>query len=140
MANGGQPFLLNFSLHLEHFPGQTAIAVLPTATWAGSTDKTWTALTSELGIPSAPALDERIEINAAGTPALGGRVVDVAPWRPAVLVDQPSPGTGFLAIEGRGERVEVSAWTYRYGTEGTAAGDATDLVGNTGSLIARSEC
>ena len=35
MTEGWLLFLCNLGLHLEHFPGQTAAAVLPTATWAG---------------------------------------------------------------------------------------------------------
>ena len=35
MSEGWQLFLLNLKLHLEHFRGQTATALLPTAMWAG---------------------------------------------------------------------------------------------------------
>jgi DNA-binding transcriptional ArsR family regulator len=35
MTEGWQLFLLNLKLHLEHFAGQNATSVLPTALWAG---------------------------------------------------------------------------------------------------------
>src|SRR6478609_4825041 len=35
MSEGWQLFLLNLKLHLAHFRGQTATALLPTAVWAG---------------------------------------------------------------------------------------------------------
>jgi uncharacterized protein YndB with AHSA1/START domain len=120
MAEGWLLFLLNLRLHLEHFPGQTATAMLPTATWAGPRDQTWATLTDTLGVPPAPSIGERMAISAPDAPALAGTVVDVSPWRLALLLDQPAPGTAFLAVEGRGEQVAVSIWSYLYGTDGAA--------------------
>ena len=51
MSEGWQLFLLNLKLHLEHFRGQTATALLPTAMWAGPREETWAALADQLGIP-----------------------------------------------------------------------------------------
>lgn len=115
---GVQP--LNLRLHLEHFPGQTATAMLPTATWAGPRDQTWATLTDTLGVPPAPSIGERMAISAPDAPALAGTVVDVSPWRLALLLDQPAPGTAFLAVEGSGEQVAVSIWSYLYGPDGAA--------------------
>lgn len=123
MAEGWLLFLCNLRLHLEHFPGQTATAVLPTATWAGPRDTTWARLTDALGISAAPAVGERIEVNAPDAPTLAGTVADAAPWRLALLLDQPSPGTAFLAVERHGEQVGVSVWSYLYGTDGAAAAE-----------------
>ena len=123
MTEGWQLFLLNLRLHLGHFRGQTARAALPTATWAGPRQETWTKLTGALGIPPAPAAGERIEVSASGTPALAGTVADAAPWRLALLLDQPAPGTAFLAVEGKGDEVTVSIWSYLYGKEGFAAAE-----------------
>ena len=52
---------------------------------------------------------------------IAGTVVDVASWRLALLVDQPAPGTAILAVEGKGDQVSVSIWSYVYGAEGAAA-------------------
>lgn len=41
------------------------------------------------------------------------------------LLDAPAPGTGtgtgFIAVEGRGDSVEVSIWSYLYGSAGAEA-------------------
>jgi uncharacterized protein YndB with AHSA1/START domain len=121
LAQGWQLFMLNLKLHLEHFRGQTATAALPMATWAGPRDRTWSALTGALGIPTAPAIGDRIEVGADDAPTLAGTVVDVAPWRLALVVDQPARGTAIIAAEGTGEQVSVSIWSYLYGTDGAAA-------------------
>lgn len=52
---------------------------------------------------------------------LAGTVVEVASWRLALLVDQPAPGTAILAVEGNGDQVSVSIWSYLYGADGAAA-------------------
>ena len=64
MTEGWRMFMFNLRLHLEHFSGQTATSALPMAMWAGPIDKTWTALTQALGIPSAPGIGERIEVKS----------------------------------------------------------------------------
>jgi uncharacterized protein YndB with AHSA1/START domain len=123
MTEGWLLFLCNLRLHLEHFGGQTATAVLPTATWAGPRDTTWVRFTDALGIPATPAVGERIEVNAADAPTLAGTVADAAPWRVALLLNQPAPGTAILAVEGHGEQVEVSVWSYLYGNDGATAAE-----------------
>jgi uncharacterized protein YndB with AHSA1/START domain len=121
LSEGWGLFLLNLKLHLEHFRGQTATALLPTATWAGRQEEAWAALTDQLGVPRAPSVGDRVETSADDAPALAGTVVDVASWRLALLVDQPAPGTAILAVEGTGDQVSVSVWSYLYGAEGAAA-------------------
>ena len=116
MAEGWPLFLFNLELHLEHFRGQTATTMLPMATWAGPRDEAWITLTAALGLPAAPAVGQRVEVDAPDAPALAGTVADAAPGRLALLLDQPSPGTAFLAVEGSGDQVEVSIWSYLYGT------------------------
>ncbi len=123
MTEGWLLFLCNLRLHLEHFGGQTAAAVLPTATWAGPRDITWARLTAALGIPATPAVGQRIEVNANDAPTLAGTVADAAPWRVALLLNQPAPGTAILAVEGHGEQVEVSVWSYLYGNDGATAAE-----------------
>lgn len=62
---------------------------------------------------------------AADAPELAGTVVDVDPRWVALLLDRPASGTAFLAVEGDGEHVTVSIWSYLYGPDGAAAA-ATD--------------
>jgi uncharacterized protein YndB with AHSA1/START domain len=121
MSDGWRLFLLNLRLHLQHFRGQTATAMLPTATWAGPREEAWASLAGQLGIPPSPAVGDRIQTSADDAPALAGTVADVASWRLALVVDQPAPGTAILAAEGKGDQVSVSVWSYLYGADGAAA-------------------
>ena len=92
MSEGWQLFLLNLRLHMEHFRGRTATAMLPTGMWGGTRDEVWGALTEALGIPSAPAVGERVEVTAPDAPDLAGTVADAAPHRVALLLDRPAAG------------------------------------------------
>lgn len=123
MTDGWHLFLRNLKLHLEHFLGQTATAMLPQGHWAGSQENAWATLTGALGIASAPEVGDRIDVVTAGAPSLGGTVVAAQPSRVALLLDAPAPGTAFLAVEGRGPEVEVSIWAYLYGAEGAVAAE-----------------
>ncbi|RYV53022.1 SRPBCC family protein [Pengzhenrongella frigida] len=117
MAQGWKMFLLNLQLHLEHFRGQVATAMLPTAMWEVPAHAAWAALTEALHLPASPAIGERVVVRATDTPTLSGTVVDAAGWRLALLLDGPCPGTAFLAVEGTGEQVSVSIWSYLYGPD-----------------------
>ena len=126
MTEGWRLFMFNLRLHLEHFAGRTATAVLPMALWAGPREAAWEALSGGLGIPAALAAGDRIEVAAADAPDLAGTVVDVDPRWVALVVDRPAPGTAFLAVEGDGEAVTVSIWSYLYGPDGAAAAARDD--------------
>ena len=126
MTEGWRLFMLNLRLHLEHFAGRTATAALPMALWAGPRAVAWEALSNGLGIPSAPAVGDHIEVTAADVPDLAGTVVDVDPRWVALVLDRPASGTAFLAVEGDGEHVTVSIWSYLYGTDGAAAAARDD--------------
>jgi hypothetical protein len=115
--------LLNLKLHLAHFRGQTATALLPGAVWAGPRERAWATLLDQLGVPRAPVVGDRIRTSSDDVPALAGTVVDVASWRLALLVDEPAPGTAIFAVEGTGDQVNVSIWSYLYGDDGAAAAE-----------------
>ena len=72
MAEGWQLFLLNLKLHLTHFAGASAKAMLPTAMWTGPRAQTWSDLTTALGLPAAPAVDDRVVVASEGAPDPGG--------------------------------------------------------------------
>ncbi len=120
MAEGWGLFLANLQLHLEHFRGRTATPILPMAMWAGPSGAAWSKLTSELGVPEHPAVGDQVR-TSGDAPALAGTVVASKPGRMALLVDHPAPGTAFVAVEGDGEAVAVSVWSYLYDGEGVAA-------------------
>lgn len=120
MAEGWRLFLFNLQLHLQHFRGRTATSMLPTAVWAGPREATWVALTDALGVPASPAVGDHLA-TSGGAPRLAGTVLAAEAWRLALLLDEPAPGTAFVAVEGDGPRVGVSVWSYLYGDEGAAA-------------------
>lgn len=126
MIEGWRLFMLNLRLHREHFAGRTATAVIPMALWAGPRDAAWEALLGGLGLSPDPTVGDRIEVTATDAPDLAGTVVDVDPRWVALLLDRPAPGTAFLAVEGDGEQVTVSVWSYLYGPEGAAAAARDD--------------
>lgn len=127
MSEGWRLFLFNLQLHLEHFRGRTATPVLPMAMWAGPRSATWAALTDALGIPAAPAIGDRVE-TSGDAPRLAGTVMVSESWRLALLLDEPAPGTGFLAVEGDGEAVGVSVWSYLYGDDGAAVAAQSEPI------------
>ena len=115
MVEGWQIFLLNLRLHLEHFAGRSAVPSLPAAAWPLDPDRAWHELTSALTMPETPAVGDRLDLDPGGGGRLAGRVVDVAPRRVALLLDQPAPGTAFVAVEGHGTTCALSVWAYLYG-------------------------
>ena len=117
MVEGWRMFLTNLRLHLQHFPGRTAVGSLPSGAWAGPRAEAWSRLTRDLGLPSSPAVGEQIEVAIVGAPTLRGTVVESRPSRLSLLLSEPHVGTGFLAAEGDGELIEVSIWVYLYGDE-----------------------
>lgn len=121
MTDGWKLFLLNLQLHLEHFRGQFATASLPTGMSTGPREAVFTELLHRLGMGPAPSVGERVSVTAADAPQLGGTVVDVTPWRLALLLDAPAPGTAVIASEAMGDQVSVSVWSYLYGPDGAAA-------------------
>jgi uncharacterized protein YndB with AHSA1/START domain len=117
MTKGWQLFLLNLQLHLEHFRGREATAILPMAMWNGRQAAVWERLTGLLGLDATLAIGQRVSIAADGAPSLSGTVVSAAAWRLALLLDDPCPGTAFIAVEGGGDTVAVSIWSYLYGPD-----------------------
>jgi hypothetical protein len=62
---------------------------------------------------------QRVE-TGDGVPRLAGTVVNATPGRLALLLDEPAPGTAFVAAEGTGEHWGISVWAYLYGPEAAA--------------------
>ena len=124
MAEGWPMFLLNLKLHRSHFPGRRATAMLPTGTWPGPRDRAWRALAAAVGLGPTPKIGDAVKLDDAAGPPLAGTVVDAAANRVALLLDEPAPGTAFVAAEGGldAETSEVSIWAYLYGD------DRDDLV------------
>ncbi|MEZ5375942.1 MAG: SRPBCC domain-containing protein [Acidimicrobiales bacterium] len=121
MTEGWKLFLSNLQLHLAHFGGQTATAMLPMASWAGPPAEAWARMLDRLGLSDELAAGDRIEVDGPDTPPLAGVVVEREARRMTVLVDAPAPGTAFIAAEGTGDQIMMSVWSYLYGDDGAAA-------------------
>lgn len=128
MTEGWGIFLTHLKLHLTHFAGRSASASLPLATWSGPRDETWPRLTAALGLPEAPAVGERVQASADGAATLAGVVAESTPHRISLVLDAPVAGTAFIAAEGRGDRVEVSIWSYLYDDEGRRVSERDEPI------------
>lgn len=117
MTEGWRMFLANLRLHLIHFASQSATASLPGTSWSGTNAAAWTKLCGALAIPTEMNVGDRLDVSAAGAPALGGVVAEVEPSRVSVIVDDPVPGTAIVVAEAVGDAVQVSVWTYLYGSD-----------------------
>ncbi|MEM8618448.1 MAG: SRPBCC domain-containing protein [Actinomycetota bacterium] len=136
MTEGWRLFLANLHAHLTNFAGQQATASLPMAMWHGPAPDAWDRLTTELGLPQTPTVGEYVVADAGHGLQLGGNVLSTHPTHLFLLIDRPCPGTAFAAVEGTGDIVSVSIWSYLYGEPGTAAA-ATDTARWSDWLAAR---
>lgn len=117
MEQGWRIFLQSLRLHLTHFRGRRARACIPTVTLPGPNGAAWSTLCEALGVPTDLEAGDRLR-TSGGAPVLGGTVERVlrGPKATAYLlvVDEPSPGTAFVAAEGDGDQVASSLYLYRY--------------------------
>lgn len=117
MADGWHLFLYNLQLHLRHFRGRHARAMLPMAVLPAPQDVAWTRLVQALGFPASPQVGERISTAGTDAPPLAGTVLHASSWRLAILLDEPAPGTAFVAAERMGDMTGASVWSYVYGDD-----------------------
>jgi uncharacterized protein YndB with AHSA1/START domain len=117
LQEGWKLFLLNLRLHLEHFRGQAATSALPMGTWPVDRQTAWDAFTGALGVSSTLAAGDRLDLDGGDGARLAGTVVDLAEHHLTLLLDQPGPGTGFVAAEGQGSGCCLSVWAYLYGED-----------------------
>ena len=127
MGTGWRIFLENLRLHLTHFGGRVARAVIPTTMTPGPGDVAWSRLCAALGVAEDLGPGDRFVPTGDGTPRLVGRV-EAAAFVPVVrtyhlLVEEPEPGTAFVTVEGNGEVVAASAYLYLYGGAPDAGDD-----------------
>jgi uncharacterized protein YndB with AHSA1/START domain len=118
MTMGWRIFLENLRLHLTHFRGWRARAVIPTVMTPGPGEAAWSTLCAALGVGGDLAPGDRFETSGPGVPALAGRVEETL-FEPAVrtymlLLDAPAAGTAFVSVEGSGAVVIASTHLYLY--------------------------
>jgi uncharacterized protein YndB with AHSA1/START domain len=121
MSEGWLLFLTNLRLHMQHFRGRTATAMLPSATWQGPRRAAWMQLVDELGLRGVPDVGDHVQIAADDSTMLAGSVAELGQHRIALLVDEPVAGTAIITAEGGGDQVMVSIWAYLYGRVGATA-------------------
>lgn len=138
MSEGWPLFLENLRLHLTHFHGQHARAIIPTALVAGPRDTAFEGICAALGVPSDLAAGDLLEASAPGAPALSGQVATAATTTRTrayhVVLGAPAPGTAILSAEQTGDQVAVSLWLYLYGPD---ASDIPDAVAPFLTALAR---
>ena len=127
MSKGWTILLENLRLHLTHFRGQAARAIVPVGTAAGPNSAAFAAVCAALGVRDNLDAGERFVGQGEDIPALSGTVEQVRREAGAtyylVLLDGPAPGHGFVAAEGDGDTVMVSSYLYLYGDAGAALSD-----------------
>jgi len=114
MHEGWRLFMFNLRLHLQHFAGRTATPALPVAYWPTDADAGWRIVADRLRLPDDPHAGDRVTLDPGDGLHLAGEVVDAGPRRLALLIDEPAPGTVFVAAEGR-TPTAMSVWAYLYG-------------------------
>ncbi len=126
MTEGWRLFFNNLHAHLTYFAGRRATASLPMAQWSGPADEAWNRAIGELGVDAATTSGDVVSLDGGDGLRLDGRVLEVGDHELLMLVDEPAPGTAFLAVEGSGDAVSVSIWSYLYDEDGAriAARDA----------------
>ncbi|MFN8023261.1 MAG: SRPBCC domain-containing protein [Acidimicrobiales bacterium] len=117
MADGWHLFLYNLQLHLRHFRGRHGRPMLPMAVLPDPQDVSWAKLVRALGFGSSPAVGDRVSTAGTGAPPMAGTVIHASSWRLAILLDDPAPGTAFVAAEKMGDMTGASVWSYLYGDE-----------------------
>jgi uncharacterized protein YndB with AHSA1/START domain len=118
MSNGWRIFMQNLRLQLTGFRGQRARCAIPTATLPGPKEQAWRTLCDAIGVPTDLVAGDRFE-TAGSAPALSGRIDGVLRSDMAItyllVVDAPIAATGFVAVEGMGDKVAASLYLYLYG-------------------------
>jgi hypothetical protein len=73
MKERWQLFLLNLRLHLQHFKGRTATAMLLMATWSAPTEERWATLTRALGLRADLVVGDRLDTTSGDAPPPTGK-------------------------------------------------------------------
>ncbi|MET0726959.1 MAG: SRPBCC domain-containing protein [Acidimicrobiales bacterium] len=127
MSEGWRIFMENLRLQRTSFPGREARAVIATVTVAGPGDRAWGELCAALGIPADASKGDVVSTRHPA-PSMSGRIETVMASPAAraylLLLDEPHPGTAFVAVEGDGDQVAGSAYLYLYDRDGVPVDDA----------------
>lgn len=114
MESGWRLFLENLRLYLTHFAGQRSRAIIVGGLASQPQSRAWSAMLSALGL-SVTSVGDPVSAGAADAPPLAGIVERVSDGMVTLLLSEPAPGIAFLAVEGMGDEVAVSLYTYLFG-------------------------
>ena len=120
MSAGWRLFLENLRLHLTHFRGSPATSTVPLAMVAGGNERAWKELCAAFAVPTTPSAGDRVTIEVDAATSWTARVENVQEAeavRHAALVFETFPAIGFLAAEGNGDMVCISAYLYAHGPD-----------------------
>jgi uncharacterized protein YndB with AHSA1/START domain len=113
--DGWKLFLYNLKLARTHFPGQRCASILVNGMTAQSPSEAWRTLIASLGLPETPIVGQQASASVSGGPAMSGKVEQFDESRLTLLLDRPTGGVGFIAAEGFGQQVWVTAYLYLFG-------------------------
>jgi hypothetical protein len=85
----------------------------------GGPDATWADLLGRFHVEG-----DRLTTPVGAPAALAGTIAHRWERALAAVVDEPAPGTAFIAVEGRGEHLSASVWLALYGPDGPALADS----------------
>ena len=123
MTEGWRLFMFNLRLHLEHFRGRRATALLPTATWDLPRNDAWRELARRLAIDAHPSVGDTVDVRLPDGLGLTGTVAGSGDHSMSLVLERPAEGTAFIAAEGAGGQASVSIWSYLYGDDGVEAAE-----------------
>jgi uncharacterized protein YndB with AHSA1/START domain len=133
MSEGWPLFLENLRLHLTHFRGQRAQAIIPSDAVPGKPDNVFTELCAALGVAADLRTGDRLDAVAERAPSLAGTVAATTATARTrsyhLVLDSPAAGTALLTAEQAGDMSAVSIWLYLYGDAGRDR-DALDSYGS----------
>ncbi len=127
MSMGWRLFLEILRLHLTHFRSEAAVAAVPAAMVPGPNAQAWEQLCGAFDLAASLDPGATVSLQASDGPPWSGRVeratATEAMRHYVLLFDEPR-GTGFLAAEGKGDEVAVSAYAYLYGSDAAERADS----------------
>jgi uncharacterized protein YndB with AHSA1/START domain len=115
MSAGWLLFLENLRLHLSLHRGVPAVAAVPMAMVAGGNERAWNELCARFGVAPSLAAGDALALDLGSGAPWRARVEKVTSndaMRSYALVLDELGAYGFLAAEGAGDQVAVSAYLY----------------------------
>ena len=122
-VHGWRMFLQNLRLHLSHFRGHVPQSHTFIGRLSEAKPAAWSRVCDALGVPGVLSGGDRL-VTAGGAPALAG-IVEQAYSTDAVSgyllrVEDPVPGTAYVAAEREGDGARLAMFFYLYGEDARA--------------------